>query len=248
MIGFFDSGSGGLSVLSHFKKMAPSAGVLYFGDIANAPYGEKTAEELSALTELGVDALRQRGATAIVSACNSVSPSILAGASGEMPFVEMTTPTAGYMRQYAGKRFLLLATPATVASGIYERALGGIVSLDSLGLAGLAGAIEFDEPQEKIASILKEALSAKNGERYDGVILACTHYPLALSVLAPILKEHFGEVPIIDPGEPVATDAARAFEKHEGGLANFFISKESEAFRARVAALFPEGSYSIEII
>src|SRR3569623_196797 len=183
MIGFFDSGSGGLSVLTHFRKMAPTAGILYFGDILNAPYGEKTAEELGALTEFGVDVLRQRGATSIISACNSVSPSILAGASGEMPFVEMTTPTAAYMKQYEGKKFLLLATPATVASGIYARALEGIVALDSLGIPGLAGAIEFDEPKEKIASILKDALAEKKNQSYDGVILACTHYPLALEVL-----------------------------------------------------------------
>ena len=248
MIGFFDSGSGGLSVLSHFRKMAPQASVLYFGDILNAPYGEKSAEELVALTELGVEVLRSRGATAIVSACNSVSPSILAGASGELPFVEMTTPTAGYMKQFAGKKFLLLATPATVASNIYTNALAGIVSLDALGVPGLAGAIEFGEPAEKISSILRDALASKKGERYDGVILACTHYPLALSVLAPVIHEHFGDVSIIDPGEAVAADASKAFEKHEGGVMRFLISKESEPFRARLATLFPDGSYTVEVI
>ncbi|MFA6262701.1 MAG: glutamate racemase, partial [Bacteroidia bacterium] len=86
MIGFFDSGSGGLSVLSHFVSLAPEADVVYFGDIANAPYGEKTAEELSALTARGVDVLRKHGAASVVSACNSVSTSILAGASGELPY------------------------------------------------------------------------------------------------------------------------------------------------------------------
>ncbi|MES2006691.1 MAG: glutamate racemase, partial [Patescibacteria group bacterium] len=81
MIGFFDSGSGGLSVLSHFRRLAPKASVVYFGDIQNAPYGERSAEELASLTVLGVDVLRKHGATSLVSACNSVSPSILAGAS-----------------------------------------------------------------------------------------------------------------------------------------------------------------------
>ncbi len=248
MIGFFDSGSGGLSVLSHFRKLAPSASVLYFGDIQNAPYGEKSAEELEALTELGVEVLRSRGATAVVSACNSVSPSILAGASGELPFVEMTTPTAGYLKQFAGKKFLLLATPATVASKIYDRALEGVVSLDSLGVAGLAGAIEFGEPAENVASILREALALKKGSVFDGVILGCTHYPLALSALAPVIKEAFGDILVVDPGEAVARDAARAFETHEGAVMRFLISKESEPFRARLKNLFPEGSYTVEVI
>jgi len=248
MIGFFDSGSGGLSVLSHFRRLAPNANVVYFGDIQNAPYGERSAGELESLTVLGIDVLRKRGVTAVVSACNSVSPSILAGASGEIPFVEMTTPTAHYLEQYAGKKFLLLATPATVASGIYTRALDGIVTLDSVGVPGLAGAIEFGESDEKIAAMLKEALETKKGEHYDGVILGCTHYPLALTVIAPIIKEYVGTELIIDPGLPVATDAAVAFEQHGGGTTVFVISKENEAFKKRVEALFPGGNYTIEVI
>ncbi|HEV8677538.1 MAG TPA: glutamate racemase, partial [Candidatus Paceibacterota bacterium] len=102
MIGFFDSGSGGLSVLSHFRKASPQAGVVYFGDILNAPYGEKTPAELEALTIKGVAALKGRGAQAIVSACNSVSPSILAGASGDLPSIEMSKPTAAYMARFSG--------------------------------------------------------------------------------------------------------------------------------------------------
>ena len=248
MIGFFDSGSGGLSVLSQFRKWAPEAGVVYFGDINNAPYGEKTPEELEALTMLGVDVLRQRGATALVSACNSVSTSILAGASGELPFVEMTIPTAQYMKQFRGKRFLLLATPATVASGIYSRALEGVVMLDTLGIPGLAGAIEFGESDEKVSSVLAEALTQKAGEKYDGIILGCTHYPLALPALAPVIYASFGELAVIDPGEPVAAAAADAFKSEDGGAMRFYISKESDAFRARLKALFPDGSYTVEVI
>lgn len=247
MIGFFDSGSGGLSVLSQFRKLSPQADVVYFGDIQNAPYGERTAAELESLTILGIDVLRKRGATAVVSACNSVSPSILRGASGELPFVEMTTPTATYMQQWKGKTFLLLATPATVDSGIYERALEGIVTLTQLAVPGLAGAIEFGESDEKIATILKKAFEG-HAAKCDGVILGCTHYPLALSALTPVIKEYTGADLVIDPGLPVAEDAARAFEAHNNGTLVFLISKENTAFRARVASLFPEGSYTIELV
>jgi glutamate racemase len=248
MIGFFDSGSGGLSVLSHFRRLAPKADVVYFGDIKNAPYGERSAEELTSLTFAGAEVLRKRGALAVVSACNSVSTSILAGAASEMPFIEMTIHTAEYMKQYAGKRFLLLATPATVLSEIYLRAFGDTVILDSVGIPGLAGAIEFGEPDEKIRSLVTQAIETKKGMRYDGVILGCTHYPLALPVITPLIKENFGNAMIIDPGEPVAAAAANCFEVHGGGVMQFVISKENEAFRKRVAALFAEGSYTIEVI
>lgn len=248
MIGFFDSGSGGLSVLSHFRRLAPGADVVYFGDIKNAPYGEKNAEELAALTVAGVEILRMHGASNIVSACNSVSTSILAGAAGDLPFVEMTMPTAEFMKQYAGKRFLLIATPATISSGIYRRALEGVVDADFLGIPDLAGAIEFGGSDERVRSILISSLAAKKGERYDGVILGCTHYPLALSTIASAVSEEYGAALLIDPGLPVATEAAKRFPEEGNGMVKFFISKDSDPFRKRVAALFAPGSFEIEVI
>lgn len=248
MIGFFDSGSGGLSVLSHFRSLSLLSDVVYFGDVKNAPYGEKSAEELAALTVAGVDVLRKKGATAVVSACNSVSTSILAGAAGELPFVEMTKPTAEYMKQYSGKKFLLIATPATVSSGIYERALKGVVEAEFIGVPELAGAIEFGEADEKIKEILSHALKEKKSSHYDGVILGCTHYPLALSTIAPILREHCGTSLIIDPGLPVAKEAAQRFAEEKEGNTTFLISKENEAFRKKVQEMFPDTKYEIETI
>ncbi len=248
MIGFFDSGSGGLSVLSHFRRLSPLTDIVYFGDVKNAPYGEKSAEELATLTVAGVEVLRKRGATAIVSACNSVSTSILAGAAGELPFVEMTTPTAEYMKQYSGKKFLLIATPATVSSGIYARALKGVVEAEFLGVPDLAGAIEFGESDEKIKEILSHALKEKKSSNYDGVILGCTHYPLALPILAPILLEYCGTSLIIDPGLPVAEEVAKRFSEEKEGTTTFLISKENDAFRKKVQDMFSDMKYEIEII
>src|ERR1051325_8006466 len=111
MVGLFDSGSGGLTVLTALRKQAPNADVVYFGDIAHAPYGIRSAENLAVLTHEGVRVLKSFGAEALVSACNSVSMSVLAGAAGDMPFIEMSLPTAEYLKRYPGQRFLLIATP-----------------------------------------------------------------------------------------------------------------------------------------
>ncbi len=73
MIGIFDSGMGGLTVLSAIREQMPSADILYFGDTKNAPYGEKSREVLSELTVAAIRLLQEHGATNIVSACNSVS-------------------------------------------------------------------------------------------------------------------------------------------------------------------------------
>lgn len=109
MIGLFDSGSGGLSVLSALRDRAPHADIVYFGDIKNAPYGIRSQYELNALTIAGVEILRSRGAKEIVSACNSVSQSVLNGAAGSnvlIVWIGDNTSVRGYFLRGCSKRLL----------------------------------------------------------------------------------------------------------------------------------------------
>ncbi|MDB4991984.1 MAG: MurI3 [Parcubacteria group bacterium] len=248
MIGVFDSGSGGLSVVEVLRKKAPNADLLYFGDIANAPYGEKSAEELSALTKKGIEILEQNGATTLLSACNSVSNAVLAGAAHNLPYIEMSIPTASYLKQYAGKRFLLLATPATIESKLYTKAVDGAVDINPLGIPGLAGAIEFNASDEDIKNMLIEVLSTRAGEKYDGIILGCTHYPLVLRIIEPLVRAYFGTIEILNPAYPVADEVARTFDISGTGTMRFLVSKQSDAFEAKVRALFPDTPLTIEVL
>ena len=248
MIGLFDSGSGGLSVLAALRTRAPLADIAYFGDIKNAPYGIRSQSELAALTIAGVEVLKSMGATEIVSACNSVSQSVLDGATGNLPFVEMSAPTAAYMRLYQDKRALLIATPATVDSGMYAKALDGIVALDPLPISELAGAIEFGRDREEITQIVRSAFSQRPGQEYDCLILACTHYPLVRDSIEKEARNIFGELAIIDPAEPVAEEIVRRFATEGTGTSAFRISAESPEFRRRVAELLPSTGYTIEVI
>src|SRR3989344_3895023 len=143
MIGLFDSGSGGLSVLQAIRKRNPTTDVVYFGDIKHAPYGTRPEHELVHLTTDGLRTLRMFGAQEIVSACNTVAP------------------TAREMRQYAGGRVLLLATPATVTSRICESAFGGMVVLDQHPIRDLEGAIEFGAHDDKIRDIVRSELRSE---------------------------------------------------------------------------------------
>ena len=118
MIGIFDSGSGGLTVLRELRARAPDADIIYFGDIKNAPYGNKSREELGALTVLGIQKLIDAGATEIISACNSVSVSIVLPMFEllDLPkthIIEMVGPTVAAFRG-TDARPLVLATQATV--------------------------------------------------------------------------------------------------------------------------------------
>ncbi|NQV90281.1 aspartate/glutamate racemase family protein, partial [Candidatus Uhrbacteria bacterium] len=126
MIGLFDSGVGGLSVLKELRAKAPEADILYFGDIANAPYGPKTTEELVVLTIRAMSILRERGVNQFVAACNSVSVSVIqpiVSMFGEAPghIIEMVGPSARTVKKTAHEKILVIATEATVRSGLYER-------------------------------------------------------------------------------------------------------------------------------
>lgn len=247
MLGLFDSGSGGLSVLVALRQRAPTADVHYFGDIAHAPYGVRSPEELVTLTKAGVAVLKRMGAEEIVSACNSVSPAVLSGAAGDVPAIEMTRPTARGMREYADKRVLLIATPATAASLIYERALTGMV-LDSLPIPPLAGAIEFGASDSEIAEITRAAFASRRGEHYDALLFGCTHYPLARHVIEREARRMFGNVTCIDPAQFVAQDVVERFHCEGAGSTRFAISQDSPEFRARIGQMFPSGNYSVEVI
>lgn len=248
MIGLFDSGSGGLSVLTAIRKRAPAADIVYFGDIKNAPYGERSSQELAALTKDGITKLMGMGALEIVSACNSVSLSVLKGFTGHDRVIEMTRPTARMMRKCAGARMLLLATLATVASRIYRDALEVMVQLDELPIAHLAHAIDRDEPPSVIREILRTAFESRRGKTYDGIILACTHYPLIREHIADVAKDFFGVIEIIDPAEAVAEDVAQRFTITGSGNTQYCISQDSVAFRRRVAGLFPYTENAIQVI
>lgn len=249
MIGIFDSGSGGLTVMRAVRDVLPSSDIVYFGDTAHAPYGERPHEELSRLTVEALRTLQRRGAERIISACNSVSASLavsLFDACSLLPdhLIEMVGPTVAYFRG-TDARIVVCATPATVRAGLYQSAFRMIgVRAECVPMPGLAGAIEFGAPEAKMRDIIKRALS---GVSADVLILACTHYPLVQELFQEIAG---GRMALFNPALAVAERARERFWPQEVGDAktSFLISRDSAQFRARVAALFPESAHDIEVV
>lgn len=250
MIGIFDSGSGGLTVLKAIRERMPSADILYFGDIKNAPYGEKSHRELGVLTVRAIELLQKRGAQSIVSACNSVSASLaislfdaLSLAPGNL--IEMVGPTVNAFKD-SSARILLTATPATIGSEIYQNAFHMIgKEIETVAIPGLAAAIEFGDVEEKIERIIRDAFSGVQIHDFDAIILACTHYPLVTHVFERAL----GPVQLFDPAVAVGERVQRQLWSQEAGtgLTRFIISKDSPTFRARVAGL-SSGTFTIEVL
>lgn len=251
MIGIFDSGSGGLTVLRAIREQMPSADILYFGDIKNAPYGSKSNSELSLLTVRAIELLQKRGAGSIVSACNSVSASLAVSLFDALSLapnslIEMVGPTVSAFKN-SSARLLLAATPATINSEIYQNAFRMIgKNVETLAIPDLASAIEFCSSEEEIERIIRDEFENVQLKNFDVLILACTHYPLATGIFERVL----GSMSLFDPALAVGERVKKQLWPREvgEGTVHFIISKDSQPFRTRVAQLFPESASAIEML
>lgn len=251
MIGIFDSGCGGLTVLRAIRDALPSADVVYFGDTKNAPYGSRSREDLSRLTVEGLKLLQERGATNLVSACNSVSASLAvslldAFALSPQQLIEMVGPTVRYFKE-TDVCIGLCATEATISSGIYQNAFTMIGrDIVAFSIPELAGAIEAGKPEEELERIVRESLESEPRE-FDVLVLACTHYPLVLPLFQKVLD---GRALVFDPAVAVAERVEQYFWPQEVGKGStlFLLSQESLAFRALAAQLFPDREYTIQVL
>ena len=208
MIGIFDSGMGGLTVLKAIRDEMDSIDVLYFGDTANAPYGSKSRAELSHLTVDAIRLLRERGARSIVSACNSVSASLTVSLFDTFSLstdylIEMVGPTVSYFKD-SDARLLLCATPATILSEMYQNGFQMIgKEVETFSIPDLAGAIEAGDSDAVIEEIIKKSLENISLDKFDILILACTHYPLVSNIFECVLGEH---VLVFDPAVAVSKE------------------------------------------
>ncbi len=250
MIGVFDSGVGGLTVLKAMRDVYPSIDVIYFGDTKNGPYGLRTREDLAQLAVNGTRFLLDKKVSAIVCACNSVSVSMALSihdilSTQSLPIIEMVGPCVSHFKD-SHERVLLCATKATIESGMYQNTFRMIgKEIQAVAIPELASAIEAGESVEQCEAYIRAALSAIAPDSYDVLVLGCTHYPLALESFRRVV----GDKRIFDPALAVAARVERDLWPREMGYGKteFYISAESGTFRTLVATLFPGEEKNIHV-
>jgi glutamate racemase len=246
-VGVFDSGVGGLTVLHELLVALPHEDFLYLGDTARFPYGSRTAEELQGFAVEIADELARRGAKLLVVACNSATAAALPalrarfeGGTG-LDVIAVVGPEAqaAVVATHTG-RVGLLATPATVASGAYERAIASAdahVQLTSVACPDLAPIIQGGFPfDERVVETVRAYCAPLKEAHVDTVILGCTHYPL----VRPMLQRMLGPaVALITPGAAIARRVesalrARGLDSPNAGEGDyrFLCTGEPESFRA----------------
>lgn len=204
MIGVFDSGYGGLTILDACKKMLPQYSYIYLGDNAHAPYGPKTDEEILELTKQGVEQLFQKGCNLVILACNTASASALRKlqqewlltAHPDKKILGIIVPTAEAVSGHQYKNIGILATQHTVNTGVYEKEIykrNPEISIIDQPCNNLAGMIEQygaddDRVHVEIAQCIQVLL--KKNPIPDAALLACTHYELIAEKIRQLLPEN----------------------------------------------------------
>ncbi len=244
MIGIFDSGIGGLGVASLLRKKAPMADFVYFGDLANMPYGPRSTAELFRLTMRAMAFLGKQGVSEYVTACNSVSVSVIQPLMDQMAqpttrVIEMVGPAAKALQQQMPGRVLVAATEATVRSGIYERALRAQgIEVEMIALPELAQAIENDANIRTRTRIIKPAIQKSIEINASTLVFGCTQFPFVRNIFESLFNEQQYRINFFDPSEAVADSIVREFDVNGNGLSTFFVSKQSDVFERTVERLF----------
>lgn len=219
MIGVFDSGLGGLTVVKELLERLPNYKILYFGDTARTPYGTKSAETVSKYAIENTRFLLAKGAKLIVVACHTVSSTsipILRETFPDVPFFEVVTPSfKKALKLTKNKKIGLIGTRTTVESGIYQKLFSEAdpeIKLYTNPAPLLVPLIEegwLKKPETR--SIVKKYLIPLKMRGIDTLILACTHYPL----LKKVISEKAGKkVRLVDPSEEVAIEVAEFLATH----------------------------------
>lgn len=250
MIGIFDSGLGGLTVVKEILNKLPQYKIIYFGDTARTPYGTKSAETVKGYAIENTKFLLERGAKIIVVACHTVSSTaipVLKEKFPNIPFFEVVTPSfKKALKLTKNKKIGLIGTRTTVESGIYDQLFSQAdseIKLYSNPAPLLVPLIEegwLKKPETR--KIVKKYLIPLKMKGIDTLILGCTHYPL----IKKVIQEKAGKrIKLVDPSEEIALEVKNfientpelAKELQENGEPEIYVSDITPNFE-KIAKLF----------
>ena len=249
MIGIFDSGVGGLTVVRALMRRLPDQDMVYFGDTARTPYGTKSRETVIGYAVENTEFLLEKGADIIIMACNSAS-SVATETLREkfdVPVFEVITPAVDMAINISvSYRIGVIGTRATVNSGIYEKKItrekpeARVFSVPCPLLVPLVEEGWFEKPETRM--IVKKYLHPLKTKQIDTLILGCTHYP----ILKKLIMSKVGKkVTIIDSSTAVTEMVNDYLEKtpdvkktlKSSGRTEFFVSDYTAQFEKTAKTL-----------
>lgn len=213
-IAVFDSGVGGISVLRELVKQMPNENYLYYGDSANAPYGDKTTDEVRALTLAVAKMLVSRGIKALVVACNTATAAAITALRENYPdlvIVGIEPALKVAADRFPKGRIGVMATQVTLREEKFAHQAERFpeVNIHLIPAPGLVELIEAGQENTPQTRALLESLLLPYRGKLDALVLGCTHYPFVSHIIGDILGS--GTV-LLDGGEGTARQTRRCLE------------------------------------
>ena len=195
-IAVFDSGVGGISVLRQLRRELPEEKFLYFGDSANAPYGDRPVEEVRALTLAAADMLMGRGVKALVVACNTATAAAIEALRATYP-KEIIVGIEPAVKLAAGHfphgRIGVMATQVTLHLERFDdlvHRFDNTAQVERIPAPGLVELIESGKADSPEAEALLTRILGPWRGKLNALVLGCTHYPFVKKTVARILGEN----------------------------------------------------------
>jgi glutamate racemase len=215
-IGIFDSGVGGTSILKEIHALLPNENCIYLADSKNAPYGNKSKNEIIALSIKNTEILLSRGCKIIVVACNTATTNAIAHlrATYNISFIGIEPAIKPAALNTQTKTVGILATKGTLSSELFHETSDlyahNIDVIEQVG-DGIVPLIESGKLNSKeMKSLLESYINPMIERDIDHLVLGCTHYPYLIPILRKILPEN---VNIIDSGLAVARQTKAVLTK-----------------------------------
>ena len=249
-LGIFDSGVGGLTVARAVMQQLPSESIIYFGDTAHLPYGEKSALTIREYVKKIVDFLLSQNVKLILVACNSASVAtyqlLQNYIAGRAIIIDVIDPVVNYLKEhYFAQRVGFIGTKLTVESQVYQQRMAKLtpqIDFRALATPLFVPIIEQGVLQQELDGVLTEYLTHSKLQNIDALVLGCTHYPVIKKNIANFYNN---KIPIIDVAEIVARVAKQHLVSHEiiataQPQHNFYVSEHKERFVQGARLFFGE--------
>lgn len=217
-IGVFDSGIGGTSIWSAIHELLPNEKTIYLADSKNAPYGQKTKEEIVALSKKNVDFLIEQNCKLIVVACNTATTNAIQElrADYNIPFIGIEPAIKPAAHNSKTQVIGILATKGTLNSELFNKTAEmfhdtKIIEQVGFGLVQLIEDGNLNSPE--MTQLLESYLQPMIEANIDYLVLGCSHYPYLIPQIKKILPDH---IQIIDSGEAVARQTKNILREKVG--------------------------------
>ncbi len=253
-IGIFDSGIGGLTVANAVSRLLPDENIIYFGDTAHMPYGDKSIDLIkSYAVSIARFLIEEKKCKTIVIACNTASAAsyeyLRDELKGQIPVINVIDPMVERVIEDSSIHHVgIIATKTTISSGVYQEKLSRrkpTLQYSALATPLLAPMIEEGFYNNSISrTVLDNYLSMPELKGIDSLILACTHYPMIKQQIESFYNQ---SIQVLDSAEVVALKLKNILHREnlfcEQGFAHqdiFYVSDFTESFEKTATYFYPK--------